>query len=73
MLTHLMQLKYDGFSKFHTTRVAIVNKLRGATLREDINSGKEVLYSVCQLDKAKNGKDMYVLADVSTEATQEKL
>lgn len=65
--------EYGGFSKFHTTRVAIVSKLRGAALREDVNSGKEVLYAICKLDKAKNGKDMYVLADVPTEAKQEKL
>jgi hypothetical protein len=64
---------YDGYSKFHTTRIAIVNKLGNEKLREDVNSGKETLTAICELSKSKDGKDMYVLADVPVESTQGKL
>jgi len=53
--------------------VAIVGRLRNEQLREDVNSGKETLTVISELSKSKDGKDMYVLADVPIESTQGKL
>ena len=56
----------DGhqINKFHTTRVAIVNKLANEKLRSDVNSGKSLLGLVkCVSDKTASGKSFYNLVD----------
>ena len=50
-------------NKFHTTRVAIVQKFSNQKLREDINSGKETLYVKCVSEKSASGKNFFNLVD----------
>lgn len=51
-------------NKFHTTRVAIVQKFRNKTLREDINNKKQTLGPVkCVSEKASSGKNFFNLVD----------
>jgi len=55
----------DGhqINKFHTTRVAIVNKLANEKLRSDVNSGKPLGPVRCVSDRTASGKSFYNLVD----------
>ena len=50
----------DGhqINKFHTTRVAIVNKFANEKLRADVNSGKSLGPVKCISDKTKQWKKL---------------
>ncbi len=57
----------DGnlMNKFHTTRVAIVNRFKNEKLREDINNKQIPLGPVkCISEKSASGKSFYNLVDV---------
>ena len=56
----------DGnqMNKFHTTRVAIVNRFKNEKLREDINNKQVPLGPVkCISEKSASGKSFYNLVD----------
>jgi hypothetical protein len=56
----------DGnqMNKFHTTRVAIVNRFKNEKLREDINNKQIPLGPVkCISEKSASGKSFYNLVD----------
>lgn len=56
----------DGnqMNKFHTTRVAIVNRFKNEKLREDINNKQISLGPVkCISEKSASGKSFYNLVD----------
>ena len=56
----------DGneFQKIHTTRIAIVNKLKNSKIREDVNEKKNPLGPIkCIKEKTKAGKDFFNLVD----------
>ena len=56
----------DGnqMNKFHTTRVAIVNRFKNEKLREDINNKQIPLGPVkCISEKSASGKTFYNLVD----------
>ena len=56
----------DGnqMNKFHTTRVAIVNRFKNEKLREDINNKQIPLGPVkCISEKSSSGKSFYNLVD----------
>ena len=56
----------DGnqMNKFHTTRVAIVNRFKNEKLREDINNKQIPLGPVkCVSEKSTSGKSFYNLVD----------
>jgi len=56
----------DGnqMNKFHTTRVAIVNRFKNEKLREDINNKQIPLGPVrCITEKSASGKSFYNLVD----------
>ena len=57
---------FNGNSKFHTTRIAIVNKLSNANLREDINNGTATLKVKVVTSKTKSGKDFFELVDAES-------
>jgi len=51
------------WSKFHTTRVAVVKRLSQADIRESINGGTPMGPVKCVSAKAANGKDFFNLVD----------
>ena len=53
----------DDWSKFHTTRIAVVNKLQNSKLRSDVNDGEPLGPVKCVSEKAKNGKAFFNLID----------
>jgi len=63
---------FNGMSKFHTTRIAIVNKLGNPTLREDIKKGLKLKVKVIT-SQTKKGKDFFELVDAVAETKQEKI
>lgn len=65
MITTQEKFDIEGneFSKFHTTRTAIVNQLKNKTLRDDI-SALNPLKVKCVETKNKAGKPYFVLEDV---------
>ncbi len=59
-------IKIDGeeYSKFYTSRKALLDTFSNATLREDLAAGKHLGPVKCVLTKAKGGgKDYWVLQD----------
>ena len=63
---------FNGQNKFHTTRIAIVNKLSDTKLRSDIASGTQLKVKVIT-SKTKTGKDFFELVDADKEAKQENI
>lgn len=55
----------NDVNKFHTTRIAIVNRLDNSSLRSDVNGGNPLGPVKCVEEKAKNGKSFFNLVDVS--------
>jgi len=55
----------DGksWSKFHTTRIAVVKRLSQADIRESINGGTPMGPVKCVSAKTANGKDFFNLVD----------
>ncbi len=51
------------WSKFHTTRIAVVRKLGDKTIRDSINGGTPMGQVKCVSAKAANGKDFFNLLD----------
>jgi hypothetical protein len=49
----------ESFNKFHTTRIAVVNKLKLKTLRDDLNLGHKIGPVVCKMVEPKKGKKPY--------------
>ena len=59
------EVEGEKFNKFHTTRTAIMTKLKTQQLRDDLVSGKTIGPVKCNLVKAiRGGKDYYDLIDV---------
>lgn len=61
------QFEVDGMdcNKFHTTRVAIVKRLKMQSLRADVNENKKSLGPIkCVKEKTNAGKDFFNLVDV---------
>ena len=57
----------DGnqINKFHTTRVAVVNRFKNQKLREDVNKNQIPLGPVkCVSEKSASGKSFFNLVDV---------
>ena len=55
----------EKFNRFHTTRIAVVNKLKSPQIRQDLEAGKTIGPIRCELVKAIKGKkDYYDLVDV---------
>lgn len=59
-------------NKFHTTRIAIVNKLCNSQLREDLAKGETIGPVKTKESIAKNGKRFFELVDVEKTPKQEK-
>ena len=60
----LFDVDGNQMNKFHTTRVAIVNRFKNETLREDINNKHIPLGPVkCISEKSASGKSFYNLVD----------
>ena len=53
----------EPYSKFHTTRVAVVTKLSSGDLRKAIQDGTFDTPVKCSKVKGKNGKDYFDLVD----------
>lgn len=55
----------DGisWSKFHTTRIAVVRRLGDKAIRDSINGGTPMGPVKCVSAKASNGKDFFNLVD----------
>ena len=51
------------FSKFHTTRVAIVEVLKNSELREKISNGDTLGPVICKKFKSDKGKDYFNLEE----------
>ena len=54
------ELEGEKVSKFHTTRIAVVNKLGSTQLREDLKNGIEIGPMVCENVKSKTGGKDYI-------------
>jgi len=55
----------EKYNKFHTTRTAVMTKLKDQKLRGDLEIGKVIGPMKCSLVKAiRGGKDYYDLVDV---------
>ncbi len=69
-ITTVENFDIDGefHNKFHTTRIAIVNKLSQSKLREAINTGKFTGKVKCVTSKSKSGKDFFELVDAGEKA-----
>ncbi len=60
----MFEVNGNKVNKFHTTRVAVVNKFRNEKLREDINNKQIPLGPVkCISEKSASGKSFYNLVD----------
>ena len=60
----MFEVEGNQINKFHTTRVAIVNKFKNEKLREDINNKQIPLGPVkCVSEKSTSGKNFYNLVD----------
>ena len=54
----------EKFNKFHTTRIAIVNKLKDKQIRDDLLGGKTIGPVMCEMTKAiRGGKPYFDLVD----------
>jgi hypothetical protein len=62
----------NEINKFHTTRIAIVNKLSNSQLREDLLKGESIGPVKTIESTAKNGKRFFELVDVEKTPKQEK-
>ena len=65
-ITTTESFEIDGIpmSKFHTTRVAVVQRLSNQNLRRDVNEEKKPLGPVkCVSQTAANGKNFFNLVD----------
>jgi len=65
-ITTKEMFEVDGnhINKFHTTRVAIVNRFKNEKLREDVNIKKIPLGPVkCISEKSSSGKNFFNLVD----------
>ncbi|AFS82748.1 hypothetical protein [Candidatus Nitrosopumilus sediminis] len=60
----MFEIDGNHFNKFHTTRVAIVNRFKNEKLREDINIKQIPLGPVkCISEKSASGKSFFNLVD----------
>lgn len=60
--------------KFHSTRVAIVKKLAGESIRKAVNeNGVEIGPVKCESQKSSSGKSFYALVDVEPEGLKATL
>ncbi|WP_297439720.1 hypothetical protein [Nitrosopumilus sp.] len=60
----MFEVDGNQINKFHTTRVAIVNKFKNEKLREDINQKHVPLGPVkCISEKTTSGKNFFNLID----------
>ena len=60
----MFDVEGNQMNKFHTTRVAIVNRFKNEKLREDINNKQIPLGPVkCISEKSSSGKSFYNLVD----------
>ena len=57
------EVEGNDMNKFHTTRIAIVNKLTQENIRNDVNSGKALGPVKCVSEKSNSGKSFYNLVD----------
>ncbi|NQV39070.1 MAG: hypothetical protein HQ505_00765 [Nitrosopumilus sp.] len=65
-ITTKEMFEVDGnqINRFHTTRVAIVNRFKNQKLREDVNKNQIPLGPVkCVSEKSASGKSFYNLVD----------
>lgn len=53
----------EQYSKFHTTRIAIVKRFSNANLRADVNGGESLGPIKCVSEKAASGKSFFNLVD----------
>jgi len=61
--TETFKIEGEDWSKFHTTRIAVVKRLSQANIRESINGGTPMGPVKCITAKAANGKDFFNLID----------
>lgn len=58
------EVEGNKVNKFHTTRIAIVNRFKDKKLREDINENSIPLGPIkCVKEKSASGKDFFNLVD----------